>query len=562
MRKIVLHWLFVAPVVALTCPLAGPIFPAPNSPSDSVAFEKAIANLTKSIENKLTPANSTQYTAIDPDQTSFTVQVYSARHSKPLFEYYHTATSAQNNTIGVNTVDQDTVFRIGSVSKLWAVLLLLMESGDAALHEPLHKYIPELRETTDDLKDNVTVFSGIDNANWEHITIGELASHTAGLGRSYGLGDRSTDPSPMLKLGFPHLADSLIPKCGFGPMCNRAEFFENAVKRPPVVSTSSSPVYSNDAFQLLGYVIEEMAGEKIRHQVDKRLIERLELTRSSYSKPADRVGIIPGPLNATAWDMDYADMTLSGGIYSSTKDLSTLGRAILNNDLLSPALTRRWLKPVARTADRAISVGAPFEIYHLNQPRPIDLFAKSGDIGAYSAMVGLSPEHNVGFTILAAGDLVTTIMIPALDAVAKEEARLQFGGTYTSGSDKLTLITDEGPGLRITKWENKGKDMLESLASLQWERPEGELDVRLYPSGLRSHNKISFRAIMTAPPPTGPPNGPFTNVCISWLTVDSPVYGSIAVDDFVFEIRKEGNALSVSPRVLRTTLRRDTNDTD
>jgi hypothetical protein len=76
-------------------------------------------------------------------------------------------------------------------------------------------------------------------------------------------------------------------------------------------------------------------------------------------------------------------------------------------------------------------------------------------------MMGLSPNHDAGFTILTAGarttvamwelaDLVSTILIPALDTVAKEEANRQFGGIYGSGNSSITLTTDNGPGLRIS----------------------------------------------------------------------------------------------------------------
>lgn len=43
--------------------------------------------------------------------------------------------------------------------------------------------------------------------------------------------------------------------------------------------------------------------------LEKRLIQRLNLTHSSYGKPADNLGIIPGPMNMTHWDVDLGDLT-------------------------------------------------------------------------------------------------------------------------------------------------------------------------------------------------------------------------------------------------------------
>lgn len=225
------------------------------------------------------------------------------------------------------------------------------------------------------------------------------------------------------------------------------------------------------------------------------------------------------------------------------------------------------MKPHTRTADPSYLVGAPWEIYIVNDPRAIDLYTKSGDLGGYSAMMGLSPDHDVGFVILAAGekttqtvyalaDLIAQEIIPGLEAAAKEDARDRFAGTYTLGGSVLTLTTDDGPGLKIKKWNNKGKDILETLATLQPAEIEGELDVRLYPTGLKSPGKVSFRGIVSGAAPTGPANGPFTRTCKSWMSVDGQVYGSVGLDEFVFDMLDNGGAVRVSPRALRVSLAR------
>jgi hypothetical protein len=126
---------------------------------------------------------SSREPAINSDLVSFTVQVYSAHESRPLFEHYHTATSARNNTIGVNVVDEDTVFRIASCSKLWTVLLLLIETGDASFHEPVVKYIPELRKAIAERSNETEFRNEVDQVLWEEVTIGELASQMSGVGR-------------------------------------------------------------------------------------------------------------------------------------------------------------------------------------------------------------------------------------------------------------------------------------------------------------------------------------------------------------------------------------------
>ncbi|KAL4757456.1 beta-lactamase/transpeptidase-like protein [Aspergillus foveolatus] len=485
MRRILLLSALAAHAAQIKiCPLGGPVFPAAQRPGESAAMKQATRDFTESLHEILYPVNVSLTAAIDPDLTSFAVQVYSARDPKPLFEYYHTATSARNNTLGVNGIDGDTVFRIGSCSKIWTVLLLLMETGEALFHEPVWKYLPEVENAIEELGGGL---NEIDHVHWKDVTIGDLVSQTAGLERSYGLGDHAATTAPMEGLGFPPLQQKEVPECSLEPSCDR---------------------------------------------------ERK-----------------------------------TGGIYSSTKDMSVLGRAILNSELLSPTLTRQWLKPRAHTADPAFSVGAPWEIFTLSEPRMIDLYTKSGDLGSYSSMMGLSPEHDVGFTVLAAGqkthnavwalgDLISTIVIPALDAAGKEEASFRFAGTYASGNDALTIITDAGPGLKVTKWSSNGKDLLESMKMLQWGGPYEDIDVRLYPTGLKSPAQpgrstqimVSFRSVVSYPIPVGA--GPMTRTCLTWLTVDGQVYGSVGIDEFVFHVGEDGDAVRVSPRVLRTSLDR------
>jgi hypothetical protein len=64
----------------------------------------------------------------------------------------------------------------------------------------------------------------------------------------------------------------------------------------------------------------------------------------------------------------------------SSNDISTLGKSILNSDLLSKALTRRWLKPKSLLADLSKAVGMPWEIERVQLgERSVDLYTKDGD---------------------------------------------------------------------------------------------------------------------------------------------------------------------------------------
>jgi hypothetical protein len=245
--------------------------------------------------------------------------------------------------------------------------------------------------------------------------------------------------------------------------------------------------------------------------------------------------------------------------------MSAFGRAILNSTLLPKSTTRRWLKPLTHTSSLDYAVGAPWEILSFGNERPIDLYTKSGDIGTYSCVLALDPDHNAGFVLLGAGnsthvslalasDFVSQSLLPALEQAAKSQAHARFAGTYAlgTGNSSITITTDDGPALVVTSWVNNGIDMFPSYMALNGITDPSMLSIRLYPTGLESPGQLSFRSVIPPPLPSG--IGPFSSSCISWVTADSQVYGNVGIDEFVFNLDGNGNAVSVSPRVLRTVL--------
>lgn len=222
------------------------------------------------------------------------------------------------------------------------------------------------------------------------------------------------------------------------------------------------------------------------------------------------------------------------------------------------------MKPDTHTGSLEFSVGAPWEIYsYTKDSRVIDLYTKAGDLGGYSSMLALSPDHNVGFTILAAGvgtteavaglsDVVTNAILPALEDAGKAEAKTKFEGVYKSSQTNTTISisTDEGPGLKVDSWVRDGDNMFTVLSAIEGSSVNS---VRLYPTGLLAPGEISFRAIiqdLTASQGIGP----ITRSCSSWELEDGKVYGNIGIDEFVFTVDSCGKGTGLSPRAWRDYL--------
>lgn len=157
------------------CPLLGPIYPPPRDLSHDAAFSSALQNITATIQDAINAGNLSS--------DSISMQIFDASDSGSLLSLSYTADSI-NTTLGVSQVDENTVFRIGSTSKLWTMLLMLIENGLAPLQDPVAQYIPELQEAVIDLSLNSTKRQdGIDFTKWNEVTLGELASHLAGIAR-------------------------------------------------------------------------------------------------------------------------------------------------------------------------------------------------------------------------------------------------------------------------------------------------------------------------------------------------------------------------------------------
>ncbi|KAJ5847969.1 hypothetical protein N7455_011926 [Penicillium solitum] len=529
------------------CPLLGPAFPAPTALSEDPTFlskaEELTSKLNGAIEDGSLPS------------ISFAVQVFSSEEDDSAFGFYHTDDPIKVGSVGVQEVDENTVFRIGSISKLWTMFLFMTLGGTRYFHEPVSKYVPELqtRYSTAQTKDKINYLQ------WRDVTIGELASHQAGLTRDYAFGDLGFQSDLLQSLGFPSLSKNEQLPCGSKDTCDRED---------PLTSTSQTPIYSNAGYQILGYVLESIGKADYEDILLDRLIKPLNLTRSSLYVPDPSFAVIPYNETFSWFNYESGDESPAGNIFSSAKDMATFGRAVLSSALVDPAVTRRWMKPVAHTSSLQHSVGAPWEIYTFLTPRRVDLYTKAGDIGLYSSTVALSPDHNTGFTVLVAGEnshamtstiaeMMADIMLPALDEVAKDQALERFGGTYalTSGSSNssITITADDGPGLVVSAWTSNSVDMIKSLMTLQGVTDRSAIGIRLQPSGLETPGRISFLAVIYSLD-VSEDAGPIVGSCLSWMLLDSMVYGNVGLPEFEFAIDHDGDATSLSLRALRVTL--------
>ncbi|CAJ0546578.1 Ff.00g012050.m01.CDS01 [Fusarium sp. VM40] len=548
------------------CPPYGPVLPAPRYASQHPAVKFSVDAITSILEQQAKNFNV----------SGISVGIQSMHEDKPLLNFHHTPPIV-NPKRGAKVVNADTVYRLGSVSKVYTVLaaLKLAEDGVLSMSDPITRWIPELKKGT-----GHSARDELDVTHWEDITVGDAAAHLSGLG-----GDMTTELSALdvdwKSLGLPQIpAAHKVPSCpgpAGAPVCTREEFlniFQNY--RPPVYQPSQSPVYSNAGISLVGLVVEAASNKTFGAAINDLILKPLGLRHTS-------TGIVPSnaknmfiPAGSADWDVDVGIFGPAGGMGSSTADLLSFMTNILKNKILSPSATRRWLKHNTFTSTWSGAVGSPWEIYRVDNltsdGRIIDIYTKGGTLGSYQSGMAMIPDMGISVSVLGAGPEVTSVwsqlailniveaLVPTLDIAAKDEAKTRFAGTYSdkSSGSKLTISLDKGPGLVLTDWVARGLEVLPNLNRYQPGRindttPSGIKSIRLYPNGIENKSHAAWRAVI---PSLSEQEAEIieglTSVkdvtCITWHMLDRFLYNSLSMDHFEFKYGKDGKVISIKSK--------------
>lgn len=225
-------------------------------------------------------------------------------------------------------IDEDTVFRIASMTKSFTALaiLKLRDEGKLDLDAPVARYIPELASLAPPTRDSPP------------ITVRHLLTHTAGFPEDNPWGDRQME-----------LSEAELSRWLSGNI-------------PFSTATGSSFEYSNYGFAILGRVVTNVAGKSYNEYVDSEIQEPLGLISAVWE-----AGDVPVDRLATGYrlqdDEDFlAEVPLGdgafasiGGLFISSHDLAKWVALMLSafpprDDPESPPALRRSLREMQQGA--------------------------------------------------------------------------------------------------------------------------------------------------------------------------------------------------------------------
>ncbi|KAF1944860.1 beta-lactamase family protein [Clathrospora elynae] len=443
-----------------------------HPPPEYDAYDPLLQNAFASI----TAALAVAVAAPEFDSTSFSVEVTSSKES--LWSQHHTGRERNTSRPDIPQVNGDALYRIASITKTFTVLGILYQhaAGNLSLDDTVNTYLKELGEKSD---------GGIP---WKDITLRSLASQLSGIPREFAQGDRLNGGFDPNLLGLPPVSREGLPTCdeyspNYETPCTAADLVHEIQSKKPLFAPNQASTYSNLAYELLGLILERVTNQSYESYINDAIFAPLNMSTSTLSLPPDSAGVIP--LEPQFWDVDEGVQNPTGGIYSSSSDLSKYLRYILTHfNAITHAIN--WIHPVSPSRGLHSFYGMPWEIFQTDgilkdSKRTVRFITKSGGLPGYASIVMTVPEYNFGISILVAGpqptflgiirEIVTGAIVRAAEQIAIRQLGHRYAGTYTTASNSslnstVTLEADHR-GLVITTWISNSTDVYQSPITRQ-----------------------------------------------------------------------------------------------
>ncbi|MVO98266.1 serine hydrolase domain-containing protein [Paenibacillus lutrae] len=256
------------------------------------------------------------------------------------------------------------LFRIGSVTKTFTATVILQLAGENRLNldDSIEKWLP-----------GVVHGNGYEG---KEITVRQLLNHTSGISE-YLKSD---------KISLMETRKTYTPE----------EIVSIGLAMPADFAPGKGWSYSNTGYVLLGMLIEKVTGTSYAEEIERRILEPLEL--SDTILPGNST-VIPGnnhargyfqpefgkePLDVTYYNPSVASS--AGDIISSADDLNTFFSALLGGQLLKEEQLKQMLTPV-ETGLKDIK-GYGLGIYAFNLQSGDTVWGHTGGIPGFATFAG------------------------------------------------------------------------------------------------------------------------------------------------------------------------------
>ena len=305
-------------------------------------------------------------------------------------------------------VTADTVFRIGSITKLFTAfaVMQLVEDGLVDLDEPYATYVP--------------AFSIRTRSPARAITVRDMLTHHAGLPGDIfkglaGAGNDRPDSEAAYR-EYPSLLDG-----------------QYAPYAPDTVFS-----YSNVAFSLLGILVEEVSGTPYSEYVQNEILGPLGMESSglyAVDAFADRIATGYAPRGGDPDLYSHIRDMPAGSMHASLEDMGAFMQMIVKEGTLPAGgpsggdvtiVAPATFAEMGRRQNATVALDFDFSIglaFWLTNPTPVPdarLMSHSGSIPPYHAVLITAPDEDLAvLTITNADAAVGVVMDVAVESITR-----------------------------------------------------------------------------------------------------------------------------------------------
>lgn len=275
-----------------------------------------------------------------------------------------------------------TLFRIGSTSKAFAALsvLMLQEERKLTLTDPIRHHIPEIRfenrwETTDPVR------------------IMHVLEHTSGFDDNSFKGYANSDPTPLtLRQGLDFDAATRVSRWRPGTRVS----------------------YCNTGPALAAYIVEKLEGKPFEQVVQERLFDPLGMTTATYMFPdTTRFPVASlyqggGSVPVPYW---HVFIRPAGSINASAEDMAPYVRFLLNRGAVSgrqllptAAIERLERSEASLTATSGLALGYGLHIAQYADSAGFVWTGHDGGVNGGLTNMAYIPELGVGYAFMINSD--------------------------------------------------------------------------------------------------------------------------------------------------------------
>ncbi|HEY0347539.1 MAG TPA: serine hydrolase domain-containing protein [Pyrinomonadaceae bacterium] len=292
-------------------------------------------------------------------------------------QYFYSFGSA--NVALKTPVTNETIFEIGSITKVFTAIMLSFKMGSSVFNNPITDYLP---------------YTFPPNSAITKVTVSQLATHTSGMPK-----DGGGTPAEQLFTDQP-------------PLTVLTDWWSTGFTSPPAPAAGTCWQYSNIGFVTLGYVVAGCNPNNYNGLLADIITGPLKMTQTGSSNPT-------GPSAAAGYvgppNKRHRAKGTAADLKSSAQDMMTFleiciygqkhsGPHGLGNDISftqQPIITN--INDCSSGAPTKFQMGLAWQISQMtSNGKSFDLIAKDGEtsLGGFQSWMGVV-QDNMGIVLLS-----------------------------------------------------------------------------------------------------------------------------------------------------------------